>query len=258
MKSHGYVSVTEVPGTGATGEQLAMLSTRYAFAGERCAGKRVLEVACGAGMGLGYLKTFAHRLVGGDCDLTLLEASRDSYHGRIPLVALDAHHLPFRDESFDVVILFEAIYYLRDVERFLDEARRILGRGGLLLLCSANREWPGFNPSPFSVSYLSAADLASLLHKKEFDVELFTGFPAVGPGFRSWLVAGLRRLAVALHLIPTTMRGKKLLKRVFIGPLRSIPREVTPELADACPLVPIAEETVVPRYKVLYAVGRVR
>jgi ubiquinone/menaquinone biosynthesis C-methylase UbiE len=106
-----YEQVTEIPGLGATREQMSMLYTRYRTAAAFCEGKDVLQVACGAGQGLGYLAAKACRVVGGDYTARLLNLARSHYRDRIPLVRLDAHKLPFRDQTFEVVILYEAIYY---------------------------------------------------------------------------------------------------------------------------------------------------
>lgn len=67
-KKYEYGDVTETPDTKASSEQLTRLYTRYRFASEFCKDKDVLEVACGAGLGLGYLARFAKRVVGGDYD----------------------------------------------------------------------------------------------------------------------------------------------------------------------------------------------
>ena len=91
-----------------------------------CEGRQVLEVGCGAGSGLGYLGTRARRVVAGDYTHELLAMARSHYGPRFPLVRLDGEHLPFRERGFDVVLLYEAIYYLQDAGRFVDEARRVL------------------------------------------------------------------------------------------------------------------------------------
>ncbi|MGH2400581.1 MAG: class I SAM-dependent methyltransferase, partial [bacterium] len=106
--SQGYTTVTEVPGSGATREQLAMLYTRYHFAATHCAGKDVLEVACGPGIGLGYLGRSARVVVGGDYDETMLQTAHAHYRDRARVLRLDAHTLPFAGRAFDVIILFEA------------------------------------------------------------------------------------------------------------------------------------------------------
>src|SRR5438128_953104 len=136
-----FSGVTETPGVGASREQLAMLLARYTLAAERAVNKDVLEVACGSGMGLGYLATRARRVVGGDYTFPLLRAAQRHYSGRIPLVRHDAAVLPFAAASFDVVILYEAVYYLSRPEEFVKEAQRVLRPYGTVIICSVNCEW---------------------------------------------------------------------------------------------------------------------
>ena len=249
-----YLAVTEVPGAGATAEQLAMLYTRYHLAAEVGKGGEVLEVACGPGMGLGYLTARARRVVGGDYDSQLLEIGRVHYGARVPLIRLDAHAMPFRDGAFDLVVLFEAIYYLREVEHFLREARRVLRTGGALLICSANKERRGFQPSPFSVSYLSASELCRFLSRQGFAVELFAAFP-VAPSLRRNSRGVARWLANALRLGPG---GKAFMKRLLFGKPLPFPAEVTEGMADVAPLVPLVEHSSVTDFQVLYVIGRVQ
>ena len=104
-----FVTVTETPGTGATEEQLAMMYSRYRWAADHAIGKEVLDVACGAGMGLGLLASGARRVVGADYSEALLQTAAAHYGKGVRLVRLDAHGLPFREASFDVALLFEAI-----------------------------------------------------------------------------------------------------------------------------------------------------
>jgi SAM-dependent methyltransferase len=251
-----YTTVTELPGSGATSEQLAMLYARYALAAGFSRGKDVAEVACGPGIGLGYLARYAHRVVGGDLDETLLHSACAHYGDRVPLLRLDAQALPFADRSFDVVILFEALYYLRDPERFLDETRRVLRPGGTLLISTVNREWPGFNPSPLSHRYLSAPELRALLATRRFTTELYGGFVAQAAAPRDRLVSAARRIAVGLHLIPPTMKGKERLKRLIFGRLSPLPHELDDGMAPPSPLVPLGTDAPTSTFKVLYAVGR--
>jgi ubiquinone/menaquinone biosynthesis C-methylase UbiE len=253
-----YSVVTEIPGLGATREQMSMLYTRYRTAQAFCEGKDVLEVACGAGLGLGYLARKARRIVGGDYTERLLRLARRHYGGQIPLIRLDAHALPFRDRSFDVVILYEAIYYLAEPGRFLAECRRVLRVPGVVLICTVNKEWSDFNPSPFSTRYFSSQELRELLERHGFAVELYGAFPVLKDSARDRVLSILKRAAVALHLVPRTMKGRAVLKRLFFGRLTPIPPEVTEGIADLEPLVPIATDTVNSSYKVLYAVARIR
>jgi ubiquinone/menaquinone biosynthesis C-methylase UbiE len=51
-----------------------------------------------------------------------------------------AEHLPFRGESFDLVLVVTAICFFCDVSLALDEARRVLMPGGSLLVAFIDRE----------------------------------------------------------------------------------------------------------------------
>ena len=251
-----FVSVTETPGHGVTREALSMIYTRYAYAAALCAGRTVLEVGCGAGAGLGYLATKATRVVGGDFTARLLSRARQHYGERIGLVRLDAQALPFRAHSFDVVVLYETIYYLERPDEFFEECRRVLRRPGVVLICTANREWLDFTPSPFSTRYFSAQELGTLLRRHGFQRELFGAFPTAPRSARDRAVSVLKRLAVRLRLIPKTVEGRARLKRVFVGPLTVIPPEILPGGAEQADLVPLHGTTPVREYKVVYAVGR--
>jgi SAM-dependent methyltransferase len=252
-----FSSVTELPGSRATAEQMTMIQTRYATAAALGAGKRVLEVACGPGRGLGLLARKAVKVVGGDYTFDLVRQAKAHYGARLPVLQFDAQAMPFVNGSFDLVVFFEAIYYLPDAERAIAEARRILSPGGVLLICSANREWEGFSASPFSTRYFAASELCDLMTRHGFHTELNAAFAAAPAGASSGAVATIRKVAVKLHLIPRTLAGRERLKRLFYGPLQPLAAELTDGGVRPAPLVPIKSGEPVPHFKVLYATGRV-
>src|SRR5580692_11436600 len=109
-----FSTVTEHPQQGATRIQLAMLSARYAWAAGHAEGKDVAEIACGAGLGLGWIAGLARSVEAGDLDDANCQLAMDTYAGRekIRIRHMDALDLPFPDASTDLLLLFEAIYYL--------------------------------------------------------------------------------------------------------------------------------------------------
>jgi len=230
-----FNQITEGPLNRATSDQLCILHTRYAWAAKYAKGKDVLEVACGAGVGLGRLAQVARRVVGGDIDACNCGIATETYKDRpeIEVLHLDAEQMPFPSASFDLIILFEALYYLRSSDAFFREAKRLLRPGGRLLISSVNCKWRGFNPSPFSTKYYEAAELAHELTTRGFNVSAYGGFPEKARRF-SKMTGVVRSAAIRLHLIPRTQKSKEWLKRLFYGELKSIPCEVQEgKIADA-------------------------
>jgi 2-polyprenyl-3-methyl-5-hydroxy-6-metoxy-1,4-benzoquinol methylase len=235
-----YSTVTEQPAQWATPEQMAMLETRYGWAAQHAKKKDVLEVACGAGLGLKCLARVARSVEAVDLDENNCRIAERS---EVPVRCMDAEELLFQDESFDLVLLFEALYYLPDAERFVRQAYRVLRPGGVLLLSAPNPEWSGFHPSPFSTRYFSGAELMEMLKRSGFIPRLHAGFPV-----RSRLI---RRAATALGLIPRTMGGKALLKRLVCGPVVRIPSQLEPKSPP-----PVERGPNLSNYRVLYVEAR--
>lgn len=252
-----YASVTETPSIRLTREALAMQASRYAFAATMCPGKDVLEVACGAGSGLGnFGRANAGRVIGGDYTESLVVQAARYYRGRFNVLRLDAQALPFRSETFDLIVLFEAIYYLREPSAFYSEASRVLRPHGQVVTSMINAEWRDHNPSPLSTHYPSAKELGRSLSEHGFESRLYGGFRIGAEGGKRRLVSAMKRTAISFGLMPKTMKGKEWLKRIFLGALEHAPCELKgAEQAYDSPhqLYDLAESS---RFKVIYAVAQ--
>lgn len=249
-----YTTVSETWGLPASPEQLAMQYFRYRMAAELAPGGAVLEVGCGSGMGLPYLQAHAPMVVGGDYTMALLQEAR-RHLPDAPLVRMDAQRLPFRDRSFDAVLMLEMIYYVADQEAAFSEARRVLKPGGKLMVCMPNRDRPDFNPSPFSTRYPNAGEIAALLTKTGFDARVYGGFSVEAASSRDRILGPLRHVAVRYRLIPNSMRAKAMIKRLLYGRLPAL-GAVHDGMADyAEPVQLDASSGADHRYKNLYAVG---
>ena len=254
VKLPDYGLVTEKPGLQTTGESVRMLATRYGFAADYADGRDVLEVGCAAGIGLGILSRRARRLIGGDLTLDFLRTAKRHYQNKIPLVQLDGHRLPFHSGTFDLVVFYEAIYYLDHAHLFVEQARRVLRPGGQLLICSVNSEWPGFNPSPMSTRYWTATELLHLLTDAGFQAQISGGFRDDRQSVGAFCFRIFRRLAVLLRLIPKTMAGKVLLKRLLWG-VEELPNELHEEPTEKLQLVSLNGEFEATSFKIIYATG---
>jgi ubiquinone/menaquinone biosynthesis C-methylase UbiE len=100
---------------------------------------RVLEVACGPGLSLEYLsrQPGGVRLAGIDSSgamLRLAATNLERASHRPELAQASARHLPFQDESFDVVYATRFIHMFRHKGSVVDELKRVTRRGGLVVL----------------------------------------------------------------------------------------------------------------------------
>jgi SAM-dependent methyltransferase len=120
---------------------------RYRFAAAIVRGRRVLDAGCGVGWGCQILLDHGAVSVDGvDIDESAVRESR----ARCPsgtFVRADLTDLPYPKQRFDVITCFEAIEHVEDPLRGLDEFRRVLAPGGIVLVSSPNPDvYPAGNP----------------------------------------------------------------------------------------------------------------
>jgi ubiquinone/menaquinone biosynthesis C-methylase UbiE len=253
-----FTAVTELAGEPITSAQLRRMVQRYVWASQYCKDRDILDIACGSGAGIGLFVRAAgnKRVCGGDIDSAILMRPVLHYKDRAEFCQLDAMALPFRNESFDVVILFEAIYYLSDARTFFKECRRILRPGGFLLLSTANKDLYDFNPSPMSTQYPNAPAMNALLMDVGFSTSFFGGSPVTATRFREQIIRALKFIAARLRIIPGSMKGKRLLKQIVFGQLYPMPVELTGDEVQYEPPVPISAAAVDTRNQFIYCAAR--
>lgn len=250
-----FLSVTEIAGDEVTQEQVDRLCNRYYWAGQYCAGKDVVETACGSGQGLGYLAGIARSIEAGDYSDEILSIARQHYGKRIALRQFDAQDMPFEDKSKDVIIMFEAIYYIPDAEKFVRECTRVLRPGGRVLIATANKDLYDFNPSPHSCKYYGVVELNDLFKRHGFEAEFFGDMPVGDVSIRQRVLRPIKKLAVMLGLVPKTTAGKKWLKRIVFGGLVEMPAEITAETSQYVEPVRISSSRPDTEHKVIYCVA---
>lgn len=256
MPPYDYTSITEVPAGLLTPDQMRRFAHRYGYAQRLARGKRLLEVACGAGGGLDYLSQEAAQVVGLDFTGSVLAQAR--IHSQAPLVQGDAQWLPFATGHFDLVICFEASYYLEDYRLFLAECQRVLAPGGRVLACQSNPDWPNFVPGALTTRYPSGPELASSLMQAGFhDVKLWGTLPITTAGPRQRLVNKLRRWVTKSGLLPWLGPLTPVLQRVSYGQLQPLPAAIDAQWVAAwqsdLELTPLSPDYADCVHRVLYA-----
>jgi SAM-dependent methyltransferase len=256
-----YSAITELAGTQLNAEQMERFVHRYATCAKLARG-RILEVACGPGIGLAGLQALGHPVTGLCYTPAVLLRAETYFGGRLPLLAGDGQCLPLAAGAFDTVLCLEAIYYFAEPAAFLAEARRVLAPGGMVLLAWANPDWPHFVPGSLARRYPAAPDAAAALQGAGFTgVQLFGAFPLHAADARHALAMRLRRMLLGGPLRRTLAPLAERVKRVVYGPLAALPGElpgsVLREAAATLELAPVPPGQADRVHRVLYAVGGV-
>ncbi|MFZ0384587.1 MAG: class I SAM-dependent methyltransferase, partial [Solirubrobacteraceae bacterium] len=96
---------------------------RYQFAARLCTGRRVLDLCCGSGYGTAILAGAARELVGVDNDAATVELARATIGAQFSNVSFElAEAVAFlgdRGPGFEVVVCFEGLEHLRELDRAL-------------------------------------------------------------------------------------------------------------------------------------------
>ncbi|HEV2723386.1 MAG TPA: methyltransferase domain-containing protein, partial [Thermoleophilaceae bacterium] len=125
---------------------------RYRAAATLVGGRAVLDAGCGVGWGsLLLAEADPDSLVAVDISPVAIEAARErAGAAAVDFKVGDLEDLPLDDDSVDVVVCYEAIEHVYRPAVALDELRRVLRPGGILLISSPNRGvYPAGNPFHF-------------------------------------------------------------------------------------------------------------
>lgn len=102
-------------------------------------GARILDIGCGVGAFVRRLREFSPEVVGTDIDRESVLRGVEE----VPNLGLAVgEHMPFRDGTFDVILLHEVLEHVDNDLETLKEARRMLAPGGKVVVFVPNRLYP--------------------------------------------------------------------------------------------------------------------
>lgn len=151
--------------------------SRYRHAIEAGVGGTVLDLASGSGFGSAHLQANGCQVISVDIDFGAVAAS-----GRAGRAAqASGERLPFPSERFDSVVSVETLEHVADPGTFLDELRRVMRPGGLLVLTTPNARYTkpvnGVPTNPYHLREYRREELLDLIGDR------FGDLAVLGQGF---------------------------------------------------------------------------
>lgn len=148
---------------------------RYRFAIRKIgSNKKVLDLGCGTGYGSGLLYKEGNEVYGIDVSQKAVDYAKRNYPGP-KYICCSAERLPFKNNYFDAVILFDVIEHVGNPERTLDEIYRVLKEDGDLFISTPNTRHFGSALKHFLLGkpYLKKVHIDNIYHVKEFYYDEF-------------------------------------------------------------------------------------
>ena len=98
-------------------------------------GRKALDIACSYGILTERIAGKGNDVIGIDTDRRALALLKKK---GLKGIYGTAENLPFKAGSFDLVVAGEIIEHIRQPQKFMDEARRVLRKGGELIISTPN------------------------------------------------------------------------------------------------------------------------
>ena len=145
---------------------------RYEFAARLCAGRRVLDLCCGSGYGTAILAAPARQVVGVDNDAATIDAAQATIGRTLPNASFEvadalAYLAGDLAARFDVLVCFEGLEHLHDLDSVLTRLRDHAERGLRIVASVPNGKLFG-EQNPFHVTEFGYDEAMAA----------FAGFPA--------------------------------------------------------------------------------
>ena len=101
---------------------------------EKIRGKAVLEIATGPGLLAKHVAPAAERMIATDySERMIAEAKKGICPDNLTFEVADAADLPYEDDSFDAVLISNALHVMPEPEKALQEIDRVLRKDGILI-----------------------------------------------------------------------------------------------------------------------------
>lgn len=121
----------------------------------------VLDVGCGTGEMLRLISEKYNSVEAYGIDLSdeMIKIAKAKLSPDINLFVGDSEHLPFSDETFEVLLCMESFHHYPNPDNVLKEFKRVLKPNGVLFICDMWRVFPLRNIMSLAMKFLPTGDV---------------------------------------------------------------------------------------------------
>jgi ubiquinone/menaquinone biosynthesis C-methylase UbiE len=113
-------------------------------------GKTVGDIGCGYGLFSEKLAKDAKMVYGGDIRGDVVDSIKNVERKNLKFVQMDAQKLPFKDNTFDVLVYKDVLEHIKNDKKVISEARRVLKKNGIVIFSVPNNELPDHYDFPIT------------------------------------------------------------------------------------------------------------
>lgn len=187
---------------------------RYIFTVNYMKDKIVLDTACGSGYGSYYLaEKGAQKVYDVDLDEKPLAIAKEFYnHSKVTFLQGNVLKLPFPDDFFDVVVSFETIEHLYEIEQYIKEIKRMLKKDATFICSTPNIRYTA-HPA-YHVHEFHPEEFYSLLEDNFEKVEKYSQYITFPQRLNDIFRLKARMFAAGLRILNTIPKGNLLKQKI--------------------------------------------
>ena len=128
----------------------------------------------------------------------------------------DVTKLPFPDGTFDAIVSFEVIEHIKNYNKYLREALRVLKRGGYFIFSTPNLKGHRARTSPYHIKEFSKDDLIRIFSEFNMSLDLYGQFYSnkkflkeeseYFKRYNKFTLGGNNIVKKLLHLVPSSTK----------------------------------------------------
>ena len=162
-------------------------------------GMKILDVGCNTGQTLNMINNFCKaKLYGIDLNINGIKLATKQFP-KIEFKHAPSEDIPYKDNSFDYVMINHAIGHVENPDKTISEVFRVLRKGGKLSIVTPNKWYKvymtlnncinSYNPDPTVLRYYTIKSLQRLLEGNNFKVTHKTYFGEI-PSWSNFIFKG--------------------------------------------------------------------